>query len=228
MNGFGFGGGWRTARLAGAVGLVLLPGCASHARATLEEKAPAGYPGFTLRSLAVGPDGVLPVKYTGDGDSVTPPLEWTGAPKATRSFALIMHHVDPEGRVKWYWTLWNIPAGTKALAADSRGVGTAGNNSVNGKAGYAPPHSKGPGKKVYTLTLYALSKPLAIAKPAAQVSREVLLAAMKDCTLGAAQLKVNYTRSGEQPDGGDQPGPPPPPDEQGGGPGGGQGGSPTR
>lgn len=224
MDGFRGWGPGRILRLAGVAGMVMLPGCASHARATVEEKAPAGYPGFTLRSLAVGPDGALPAKYTGDGDSVTPPLEWTGAPKATRSFALIMHHVDPEGRVKWYWTLWNIPASTKALAVNSRGVGTAGNNSVNGKAGYAPPHSKGPGKKVYTLTLYALSRPLAMAKPAAEVNREVLLAAMKDCTLGAAQLKVNYTRGGEQPGEGDQPGPPPPPEE----PGGGSGGPPTR
>ena len=35
--------------------------------------------------------------YTGDGTGVTPPLEWSGAPAGTKSYALIMHHTDAQG-----------------------------------------------------------------------------------------------------------------------------------
>ncbi len=56
------------------------------------------------------------------------------------------------------------------------------------RLGYAPPHSKGPGDKTYILTLYALSAPLKISVPAAQVTRDVLLAAMKDKILASSEF----------------------------------------
>jgi len=34
-------------------------------------------------------------------------------PRARRAFAVIMDHVDPEGMTKWYWTLYDLPSGTK-------------------------------------------------------------------------------------------------------------------
>jgi phosphatidylethanolamine-binding protein (PEBP) family uncharacterized protein len=156
--------------------------------------------GFTLKSPAVAGDGILPVEFTGDGKSISPPLEWAGAPAATQSYALIMHHLDPSGQTKWYWTLYNLPPDTRSLVKDTRGVGTMGNNSVTRRAGYAPPHSKGPGAKTYVLTLYALSAPLQISSPPEQTNRNVILAAMKDRVLATAELKVVYTRTGSDPD----------------------------
>lgn len=149
---------------------------------------------FVLRSPAIGNDGVLPTEFTGDGASLSPPLEWSGAPAGTRSFAVIMHHIDPEGQTKWYWTLYNLPADTRALPKDARDLGTLGNNSITRRAGYAPPHSKGPGEKTYILTAYALSAPLQMGVPADQVNRALLLAAMKELILDTAELKVTYTR----------------------------------
>ncbi len=151
---------------------------------------------FTLRSPAVANGGALPVEFTGDGASATLPLEWTGAPGGTKSFAVIMDHLDPEGRAKWYWVLYNIPANIGSLAKNTQGIGTLGNNSVNGRAGYAPPHSKGPGAKTYHLTTYALSGPVLLNSTAAAVSREVLLAAMKNLILDSAELTVTYDRTG--------------------------------
>ena len=156
--------------------------------------------GFILKSPAVAADGILPVEFTGDGKSISPPLEWAGAPAATQSYALIMHHLDPAGQTKWYWTLYNIPADTHSLSKDTRGFGTMGNNSVNRRAEYAPPHSKGPGAKTYVLTLYALAAPLQIATPPEQTNRNVLLAAMKDRVLATAEFKVVYTRAGSDPE----------------------------
>ncbi len=151
---------------------------------------------LVLKSSAVVDGGMLPVEFTGDGASITPPLEWSGAPTATKCFAVIMHHIDPAGIPKWYWTLYNIPASVQSLPKNVQGVGTLGNNGVNRRLGYAPPHSKGPGAKTYILTVYALSAPVQFSVPATEVNREVLLAAMKELILDSAELKVVYERTG--------------------------------
>lgn len=156
---------------------------------------------FVLRSPVVPDGGNLPKEFTGDGAAATLPLEWSGLPSGTKSYAIIMHHIDPEGKVKWYWILYNIPANAHSLPKNVKGIGTLGNNSVNGRTEYAPPHSKGPGPKTYVYTVYALSAPPRITVPPSEVNREILLSAMKDHILASAELKVVYTRSG----GGDRP-----------------------
>ena len=155
---------------------------------------PAG--AFVLRSPEVGDGGELPKEFTGDGISATLPLEWSGVPIGTAGYALIMHHIDPQGVVKRYWTLYNIPADVHSLPKSVRGIGTLGNNSINGRTEYAPPHSQGPGAKTYIFTVYALSSALRISVPPAGVSREVLLSAMEGKILASAEMRVVYTREG--------------------------------
>jgi hypothetical protein len=91
-----------------------------------------------------------------------------------------------------------------------KAVGTLGNNSVNERTEYAPPHSKGPGAKKYILTLYALSAAPKLSVPAEQVSRAVLLDAMKDLIVATAELQVVYTRQGVGGGPGEEPRQPPP------------------
>ncbi len=153
---------------------------------------------FVLTSPEVADGGPLPIDYTGDGSGATLPLAWTGAPAGTQAFALIMDHLDPEGAMKWYWTLYDIPAGITSLSKNVKGVGKVG-TGFKGQLGYEPPHSKGPGAKTYVLTVYALSAPLQIHQPPAAVNREVLLAAMKGKVLASSSLHVVYSRGGEEP-----------------------------
>lgn len=151
--------------------------------------------GFVLRSPEVVDGGVLPADYTGDGSSATLPLEWCDAPVGTKSFAVIMHHIPgPGGPPKWYWVLYDIPSTIHNLPRNVQNVGILGNNSINDRRGYAPPHSKGPGPKTYIYTVYALSSPPRINVPPAQVSRDVLLDAIKESTLASAELRVVYSR----------------------------------
>jgi hypothetical protein len=82
-----------------------------------------------------------------------------------------------------------------SLPKNVRGMGKLG-ASFKGAVGYEPPHSQGPGPKTYTLHVYALSAPPNIAQPAREVTREVLLAAMKDKVLASADLAVVYNRTG--------------------------------
>lgn len=151
---------------------------------------------FTLHSSAFTNGGRLPVDYTGDGSSISPPLEWNSPPAGTKAFVLIMHHIDPEGKAKWYWTLYNILADVRSLPAGAQGIGTPGSNSINGRLGYSPPHSKGQGDKVYVLTLYALTTPLSLSAKPAEVTRDVLLAAMQGKILASSALQVIYARDG--------------------------------
>ena len=138
--------------------------------------------------------GTLPAEFTGDGAASTLPLAWTGAPAGTKSYAVIMHHIDPQGVPKWYWTLYDIPATVTSLPKNVKGIGTLGTNSVNDRNEYAPPHSKGPGAKTYIYTVYALSVPPPLAVTGNRVNRAVLLAAMQGKILGAAELRVVYSR----------------------------------
>jgi len=181
---------------------------------------------FILRSPDVSNGSELPVEYTGDGAGSTLPLEWSGPPAQTKSLALVMHHLDPEGKTKWYWILYNIPPTTRALAKNNKEVGTLGSN-FRGQIGYEPPHSKGPGAKTYTLTLFALSSPVDTNASGTKMDFETIMAAMKGKILAATDLTVVYTRAANASDpqppqggknqrgggkpGGAQPGPPPPP-----------------
>jgi hypothetical protein len=147
---------------------------------------------FVLTSPEVANGGNLPVEYTGDGAGLTPPLEWKGEPAGTKGFALVMHHLDPEGKTKWYWILYDIPAAVHSLSKNVQGVGTVG-TGFKGRIGYEPPHSKGPGAKTYVLSLYALSGPPAVTVPPAQVNYDAIMQAMKGKVLASADLSVVYT-----------------------------------
>ncbi len=147
---------------------------------------------FMLMSSVVEDLQKLPVEFTGDGDGISPPLEWSGAPAATKSYALIMDHVTPDGDKKWYWTVYDIPANAASLPKDSQRIGKIG-TGFKGEVGYEPPHSKGPGAKTYVITMFALSGPLEVA---GSPGREELIAAMKDKVLASSSLRVVHSSGG--------------------------------
>jgi hypothetical protein len=154
------------------------------------EKSPA----FKLTSPAVKDGEKLPVEFTGDGDSASPPLAWSGVPKGTQSLVLIMHHLDPEGKTKIYWLMYDIDPKTTSVAKNATGFGKMGMSTVHNRIEYAPPHSQGPGEKKYVLTLFALSAKPDLSKAANPIAVEALLPAMKGKILAAADLTVIYTR----------------------------------
>ena len=157
--------------------------------------APSG--GFTLTSPVMANGGQLPATFTCDGQNLSPPLAWQGAPAGTVSYALAMHHIPGPGDTHWYWVVYNIPPTTLSIEAGSTTFGTFGTNSVNRDLQYAPPCSRGPGAKLYTITVYALSAVPDLPNPAA-VDRDTLLAAIADKTLAEAHLDVTYERGQDQ------------------------------
>ncbi len=168
---------------------------------TVEEPTPTPSPSpvtesFTLTSSAFTDGGTLPVVYAGDGAGLSPPLAWAGAPAGTLGFAVMMTTLALDG-LKWNWVLYDIPAGVTTLAESTAGVGTVGLSSDGPELRYYPPMSKGPGPKIYTFTVYALSAAPAFDVPAAEVNGAILTTAIAPITLASSQMSVTYTRTEE-------------------------------
>jgi phosphatidylethanolamine-binding protein (PEBP) family uncharacterized protein len=156
---------------------------------------------FTLLSSAFVDNGDLPKEYTCDGASASPPVNWVNAPAGTKSLTLIMHTVvGPTPGMPGlfdthtYIILYNIPPTTTSIPKNVSGIGLFGINTVNGKTSYTPPCSQGPGAKLYTLTVYALSAEPVLTVAQTAVTRDIMLAAMSKITLGQAAINVTYTR----------------------------------
>ncbi|MFK7802078.1 MAG: YbhB/YbcL family Raf kinase inhibitor-like protein [Anaerolineae bacterium] len=160
------------------------------AMADLIASSPSDFP---LTSPVMQNGGVLPVNFTCDGESLTPPLTWAQAPEGTVSYAILMDHQPVPGDYHWYWIAFGIPADVDSLPAGAIVPGTLGTNSVNDRQEYAPPCSKGSGEKLYTFHVYALSAVPEIADPAS-TDREALLASIEGITLATANLNVIFDR----------------------------------
>jgi len=150
---------------------------------------------FILNSPSFQEGGAYPVEFTGDGKGVSPPLAWTGAPEGTKYFALTLWHIPgPGGSEKSYWIVYDIPETVNSLPKNTKGIGKAGYNDKK-QSNYDPMKSKGPGIKEYHITLYALSS-----KPKfnqEKVTRNDLLKAIKDITLGETTLTYTYERKSQ-------------------------------
>lgn len=75
---------------------------------------------LSLSSVAFTAGGRIPRRYTCDGEDVSPPLVWTGAPATTESFVLLVDDPDaPDSRaprMTWvHWVLYNLPADCAGL-----------------------------------------------------------------------------------------------------------------
>ena len=106
----------------------------------------------------------------------------------------------PEG-VRWYWTMYNIPAHITAIdsgivsnSTSEQSTGILGTNIVNDKNEYAPPCSKGPGLKNYTFHLYALSATLDLTE-SENISEATLRENIHGLVLDSDSLTVNFERS---------------------------------
>lgn len=159
------------------------------------EPAPkAAANGFTLSSADVT-GGRLSVECTCDGKSRAPVLSWGTPPEGTKAFAIVMHHVTKDNDTHVYMVVANISATKRELKSGETKIGTWGENTVNRKNAYAPPCSQGPGDKTYTITLYALSAEANLPATSTPLTRDALLAAIKDTTLGATTLETKYARA---------------------------------
>lgn len=174
----------------------------AHAQESQEQKPKTGKEGkmaFVLKTVAFQEGEVIPVKYTCDGEDVSPPLVWENIPEGTRSFALICD--DPDAPVgTWvHWVIYNIPPAVSSLPENVdktravldeplKGV-VQGVNSWNriGYGGPCPP--PGPAHRYY-FKLYALDTVI----KGERLNKTRLLKEMEGHVLAETQIMGRYQR----------------------------------
>ena len=146
-----------------------------------------------ITSSAFSDGALIPIKYTCDGDDISPPLVWSDIPENTASFVLI--NDDPDAPVgTWdHWILFNLEGKTTELAENvdlSKLAGVQlGRNSWrrNDYGGPCPPY----GTHRYFFKLYALDMKLDL--PAGS-SKQDIEKAMAGHILAEAELLGRYKR----------------------------------
>ncbi len=143
---------------------VLFLGCAVFLLAVTPLESAQKEGKMQLTSPAFKDGERIPVQYTmpaAGGRNTSIPLDWTGAPPGTGSFALSIVDPHPVARNWVHWLVIDIPpdAGSLAEGASGRGMPTGAVELRNsfGKIGYGGPQPpKGSGRHPYVITIYAL------------------------------------------------------------------------
>lgn len=120
-----------------------------------------------LRSSAFEDGAVIPRQFTGEGEDLSPPLDWSEAPAGARSFVILCEDPDAPSGAWHHWAAYDIPPGRTNLPAGAArapgrpsGVVPDFQQARNdfGRPGYGgpyPPRSGGPHR--YCFRLLALS-----------------------------------------------------------------------
>jgi len=149
-----------------------------------------------ISSPAFEHGGQIDSEYTCEGKDASPELRWSGAPRGTKSFALIVDDPDapdPKAPKMTYvhWVLYDIPADSDGIQKAGEGPGGTrdGKNDWKrvGYGGPCPPI----GRHRYFFKLYALDTLLGDLK---HPTKSQLLEKMKGHILEQAELVGTYQK----------------------------------
>ncbi len=139
------------------------PGVAPTPTVTLRAPGTGTVPALVVTSTAFATNTTVPTPEAQNGcggTNVSPDLTWTGAPAATKSFAITEFDADaPTGTGFWHWVLYNIPPNVTSIAAGAGTNPPAGTSGLSdyGSLGYGGPCPPvGDGTHHYAFTISAL------------------------------------------------------------------------
>lgn len=147
-----------------------------------------------LTSIAFENEGRIPIKYTCDGQNISPPLRISAVPSKARSLVLIMDDPDVPKNVRKdgmfdHWVVFNIPPDTREIPEGKEPEGIPGKGTT-GRTGYYGPCPPDREHRYY-FKLYALDTILDI--PAVSDKRTVEQA-MTDHVIDRSFLMGRYER----------------------------------
>ncbi|MFQ5591273.1 MAG: YbhB/YbcL family Raf kinase inhibitor-like protein [Phycisphaerae bacterium] len=153
---------------------------------------------LVIESSAFSANGPIPVRFTGDGEDVSPPLSWSGVPGDAKELAVIMDDPDAPSRDPWvHWVIYNIPAevtelpeGVTKTELPPEPSGAAQGSNSWGRIGYGGPKPPS-GVHHYHFKLYALDTALGAA---AGLDKSGLLRSMQGHIIAQAELVGTYSR----------------------------------
>ncbi|MEG3176662.1 YbhB/YbcL family Raf kinase inhibitor-like protein [Sphingomonas sp. RB3P16] len=156
-----------------------------------------GFAPIALSSPAFGDWSEMPARFTADGASVSPPLQWDTVPEGTQSLALIVEDADsPTPAPLVHAILWGMNVATTGLAegaiAADGAAGAIGINSYLSQGWLAPDPPSGHGEHRYVFQLFALDCPPEDLGDGP--GRGAVLNAMAGHVIGAGMLTGLYSR----------------------------------
>lgn len=131
-----------------------------------------------LRSSAFLDGTTIPRRFTCDGTDLSPPLDWSDAPEATRSFVLLCDDPDAPAGTWRHWAAYDIPADRAALVEGAAQQGKGFKQAINdfqqpGYGGPCPPRGDGIHRYRFRLLALAVDRLPARREPSCQaVERE--------------------------------------------------------
>jgi len=102
--------------------------------------------------------GEIDVRYSCDGQAVSPPLVWSEGPEMTRAYGLVLTAVDDPTTV--LWAMADIPIGTRNLVEGLAPQGAVVSVNASGTLGYQAPCPDAGVTQQFEITIYAQEFPL--------------------------------------------------------------------
>ena len=169
--------------------VILIAGCTAQKPLEVDDMT------LSIKSPVFVNNGKIPLKYTCDGDNISPPLEIKGVPENAKSLALIMEDPDVPKRIRadgiWdHWVAWNIPPETTSIKEGSNPEGVIGKNT-GGSIGYTGPCPPDRQHR-YFFKLYALDTTLNLPEGSKKSDVEALT---KGHVIEKAELVGLYERN---------------------------------
>jgi Raf kinase inhibitor-like YbhB/YbcL family protein len=113
--------------------------------------------GLSISSTGWAPGSEIPVGYTCDGQSVSPPLTISGAPEGTVELVLVVTDQDQAGLV--HWAVTGIAPGAPSFPQGAVPVGAVQAPNAEGNPAWLAPCPPAGTTHVYDFTVYALTAP---------------------------------------------------------------------
>lgn len=132
-----------------------------------------------------------------NGSNVSPPVQWSHGPAATKSYAVMMSDPDGgRGRGSTHWIAYNVPVSTTSLAEGAGSSATAifthGKNQAGQEQYRGPCPGAGDQPHHYIVGVYALDLDLGTLH--AGLDREKFIAAIAEHSLSYASVVLLYAR----------------------------------
>jgi Raf kinase inhibitor-like YbhB/YbcL family protein len=162
----------------------------------------SGMSAITVNSLAFADHAPIPVRYTADGEGLSPPLQWHGVPAGAASVVLMVEDADaPTPRPLVHAIVVDLPGADGALGEGAlKSPGHDGEQVHEGRnsylmAGWLPPDPPpGHGVHRYAFQLFALAPGPAFGSTP---GRDDVMQAVRERALASGCLIGTY----ERPDG---------------------------
>lgn len=150
---------------------------------------------INITSKAFKEGGMIPPKYTCDGNDVSPPLKWDSVPQGTKSIALISDDPDAPMGTWVHWVLYNLPPDKRELAENFPDDETLPDGTRQGVTDFGKTSYGGPcppsGTHRYYFKIYALDT---VIQSTSVLNKKILLKEMQGHILAEGQLMGRYKR----------------------------------